>query len=112
MILFCCGGDNNMFGEKLRNLRKSNGYSMDKLAELYNKKFDGKLNKSTISRYENGLQDPIFTAVKNFAELFNVTTDYLTSSSDLNCLKEQSHTILISTEYNTRLYICRIAVIC
>ena len=71
-----------MFGEKLRNLRKSNGYSMDKLAELYNKKFDGKLNKSTISRYENGLQDPIFTAVKNFAELFNVTTDYLTSSSD------------------------------
>ena len=82
MILFCCGGDNNMFGEKLRNLRKSNGYSMDKLAELYNKKFDGKLNKSTISRYENGLQDPIFTAVKNFAELFNVTTDYLTSSSD------------------------------
>lgn len=83
MILFCCGGDNNMFGDKLRNLRKSNGYSMDKLAELYNKKFDGKLNKSTISRYENGLQEPIFTSVKNFAELFNVTTDYLTSSTDL-----------------------------
>ena len=72
-----------MFGDKLRNLRKSNGYSMDKLAELYNKKFDGKLNKSTISRYENGLQEPIFTSVKNFAELFNVTTDYLTSSTDL-----------------------------
>ena len=58
MILFCCGGDNNMFGEKLRNLRKSNGYSMDKLAELYNKKFDGKLNKEyRLVVMKNGLQD-------------------------------------------------------
>lgn len=72
-----------MFGDKLKELRKSNGYSMDKLAELYNKKFDGKLNKSTISRYENGLQEPIFTVVKNFAELFNVTTDYLTEASSM-----------------------------
>lgn len=72
-----------MFGDKLRELRKSNGYSMDRLAELYNKKFNGKLNKSTISRYENGLQEPIFTAVKNFAEMFNVTTDYLTVTNPL-----------------------------
>lgn len=67
-----------MFGDKLKELRKNNGYSMDRLADLYNAKFDGKLNKSTISRYENGLQEPIFTVVKNFAKLFNVTTDYLT----------------------------------
>lgn len=80
MLLFCCGGDNIMFGDKLNNLRKRNGYSMDKLAELYNEKFGGKLNKSTISRYENNLQEPIFTTVKNFAELFNVTTDYLTGT--------------------------------
>ncbi len=71
-----------MFGEKLKELRKSNGYSMDKLAELYNYKFNGKLNKSTISRYENNLQEPIFTVVKNFANLFNVTTDFLTD--DIN----------------------------
>lgn len=72
-----------MFGYKLRELRKSNGYSMDRLAELYNAKFDGKLNKSTISRYENGLQEPIFTVVRNFAELFCVTTDYLTGNTEL-----------------------------
>lgn len=72
-----------MFKNKLRELRKRNGYSMDKLAELYNAKFDGKLNKSTISRYENGLQEPIFTVVKNLAELFSVTTDYLTGSDEL-----------------------------
>lgn len=83
MVLSCCGGDNKMFGYKLRELRKRNGYSMDRLAELYNAKFDGKLNKSTISRYENGLQEPIFTVVRNFAELFSVTTDYLTGNTEL-----------------------------
>ena len=70
-----------MFGEKLRYLRHRNRYSMDKLAEIYNERFGGKLNKSTISRYENGLQEPIFTAVMHFAELFNVTMDYLSNDS-------------------------------
>lgn len=64
-----------MFGDKLRWLRTSNGYSMDELAELYNKRFDGRLNKSTLSRYENGLQDPMFTVVRNLAELFNISVD-------------------------------------
>lgn len=66
-----------MFGAKLKELRKSKGYSMDNLIELYNKRFNGHLNKSTISRYENNLQIPMFTVVKNMAELFGVTTDYL-----------------------------------
>ena len=66
-----------MFGEKLRQLRKENGYSMDRLIELYNSRFGGKMNKSTISRYENSLQEPMFTVVKNFAELFGVTVDEL-----------------------------------
>lgn len=64
-----------MFKDKLRELRENNGYSMDKLAEVYNKKFNGKLNKSTISRYENGLQEPIYTVVYNFAKLFQITVD-------------------------------------
>lgn len=34
-------------------------------------------NKSTISRYENGLQEPIITVVSNFARLFDVSSDYL-----------------------------------
>lgn len=64
-----------MFSNKLKELRKSNDYSMDELAEIYNKKFNGRLNKSTISRYENGLQEPIFTVVRNFAELFDISVD-------------------------------------
>ena len=71
-----------MFKEKLKELRTSNEYSMDALAELYNNKFDGKLNKSTISRYENGLQQPMYTVVRNFAALFDVSVDYLSNDDE------------------------------
>ncbi len=68
------------FGEILKELRYSNGYSMDALVELYNKTFDGKMNKSTLSRYENGLQEPMYNVVVNLSKLFNVTVDYLSGA--------------------------------
>lgn len=69
-----------MFSKRLRELRESNHYSMDKVIDLYNEKFNGKMNKSTLSRYENGLQEPIYTVVVNLAELFGVSVDYLSGS--------------------------------
>ena len=72
-----------MFPNKLRQLRQQHHYSMDKLAELYNQRFQGKLNKSTISRYENGLQEPMISVVKNLAELFQVSLDYLTDNPSI-----------------------------
>lgn len=69
-----------MFGKRLKQLREERGYSMDKLVELYNAKYSAKMNKSTLSRYENGLQDPIYTVVVNIADFFDVTIDYLTGS--------------------------------
>ena len=72
-----------MFSKRLKELRESNHYSMDKVIDLYNEKFNGKMNKSTLSRYENGLQEPIYTVVVNLAELFGVSVDYL-SGSDMD----------------------------
>ena len=66
-----------MFNERLKSLRLARGYTQDQLVELYNKRFGGKLNKSTISRYENGLQEPMISVVANLAELFGVSIDYL-----------------------------------
>ncbi len=68
-----------MFKDRLKELRKSNGYSMDDLCQIYNKQFNGRMNKSTLSRYENGLQEPLFTVVKNLASIFNVSVDSLSS---------------------------------
>ena len=70
-----------MFSKRLKQLRENNGYSMDKLAEIYNNRFNGKMNKSTLSRYENGLQEPIYTVVVNLSKLFDVSVDYLTCTS-------------------------------
>lgn len=69
-----------MFAQRLKELRESHHYSMDSLCNLYNDKFDGKLNKSTLSRYENNLQEPMFNVVKNLADIFNVSVDYLTGA--------------------------------
>lgn len=72
-----------MFKDRLKELRKSNGYTMDELCDLYNKKYNGKMNKSTLSRYENGLQEPMLTVVRNLADLFNVSIDYMSDDSQV-----------------------------
>lgn len=66
-----------MFPDKLRQLRTSNRYSMDELAAEYNRRFDARMNKSTLSRYENGLQEPLYSTVVNLASLFGVSVDEL-----------------------------------
>lgn len=71
-----------MFRQRLKELRTQKGYSMDKLVELYNSKYNAKMNKSTLSRYENGLQEPIYTVVVNLADFFNVTIDYLSGGQN------------------------------
>ena len=71
-----------MFNERLKELRTQKGYSMDRLVELYNAKYDAKMNKSTLSRYENGLQEPIYTVVVNLANFFDVSVDYLSGGPE------------------------------
>lgn len=66
-----------MFKDSLRQLRTSRGYSMDELVKEYNNRFDAKMNKSTLSRYENGLQEPMYSTAANLAKLFGVSTDAL-----------------------------------
>lgn len=70
------------FGKRLKELRNNNQYTMDGLCEEYNKKFDTNLNKGTLSKYENGLQEPLFTTVRNFSELFNVSVEYMIGKTD------------------------------
>lgn len=66
-----------MFKNSLRQLRESKGYSMEELAKLYNITYNAKMNKSTLSRYENGLQEPMYSTASNLAKLFGVSVDEL-----------------------------------
>lgn len=101
MIISHCGGV-HMFGKRLRELRETRNLSMDKMIELYNTKYDAKMNKSTLSRYENGLQNPIFTVVRNLADFFEVPVDYISGLSDTKSFTQNMYDEL------TRLGICPI----
>lgn len=81
-----------MFGKRLKNLRKDNDLTLDELATLYNSQYDGGLNKGTLSKYENGKQEPMISVVINLAALFNVPTDYLLGKTDNISTKESSLT--------------------
>ena len=61
----------NDFGIILQRLRKEKGMTQNQLADRINKE------RSKISRYEKGLQNPTLETVKEFAAIFNVSMDYL-----------------------------------
>lgn len=60
------------FSRNLRQLREVHGLTVEEFCKQYNARFDGRMNKSTVSRYENGLQEPMVSTVKNIAVFFSV----------------------------------------
>lgn len=77
-------GRKSTFKNRLKQLRVKNGYSMDELCETYNLKCADKLNRDTLSRYENGLQEPTFIVIQNLANILNTSTNYLIGQDDLS----------------------------
>ncbi|HCU2759699.1 TPA: helix-turn-helix domain-containing protein [Clostridioides difficile] len=55
----------------LKKLRTEKGISLDKLSTDLN------INKSTLSRIENGLREPKESFIKDCSDYFGVSTDYL-----------------------------------
>lgn len=61
--------------DKLRELRKLKQITMKELGQQIN------VAESTISLYESGKREPDFETLKNLADVFNVSTDYLLGRS-------------------------------
>lgn len=62
---------NNVFGERLRELRTEKGLSQRKLGEIFN------VCNQTVSFWETGSREPDLDTLKAIAVYFNVTADYL-----------------------------------
>ncbi|MGL3988138.1 MULTISPECIES: helix-turn-helix domain-containing protein [Bacillus subtilis group] len=75
------------FGERLKKLREDKDLSIGDLISELNKRYDTKVSKSMISRYENGQTDPKMEVVRIIADYFKVSLDYLIG------LKEEPFTI-------------------
>ena len=61
----------NRFGERLKELRVESGISQQKIAD------DFKTTAATVSRWENGIQEPDIDTIISLANYFKTTTDYL-----------------------------------
>lgn len=66
----------NCFGEKLKELRIEKGLSQRKLGEIL-----GVCNQ-TVSFWETGSREPDLDALKEIADYFNVSADYLLGRED------------------------------
>lgn len=62
---------------RLEELRKNKGISQDTLAQDLN------MTQQRISAYEKGKREPDIETIKQFAEYFDVSTDYLLGKSDI-----------------------------
>lgn len=65
------------FGKRLRFLRKKKNMTQKDLADVFN------LSESTIGMYERDEREPSFEFVRQLADFFNVTTDYLLGRTEL-----------------------------
>ena len=66
-----------MFSQNLKDARKEKGMTLDELANSYNRKYNGKLNKCTLSRYEHGTQEPMLSVAIKLADILDISIERL-----------------------------------
>lgn len=69
------------FGQRLKELRKEKFGSMDKFCEVFSKATDCALSKASLSRWEQGTQEPSLSYLVLLADFFCVSPDYLMGRS-------------------------------
>lgn len=67
-----------IFGERIKQLRTERQWTQEYVCEKLN------ISSGALSRYETSMYEPkSLELVKDFANLFNVSTDYLLGKSDM-----------------------------
>ncbi len=66
----------NVFGERLKELRQEKGIGQVELSECLN------MSKGIISLWENGLREPTMSSLIALADYFDVSIDYLAGRKD------------------------------
>lgn len=73
-----------VFGERIKQLRTEKQWTQEYVCEKLN------ISSGALSRYETSMYEPkSLELVKDFANLFNVSTDYLLGKSDIRNPEEQ-----------------------
>ena len=95
------------FSEKLLTLRKANDMTQEQLAEKLN------VSRQSISKWESGQATPELEKIVAMSTVFNVTTDYLLKSSEIDDLSvktemlEKQQQMMLGWEQKQRqVFIC------
>lgn len=67
-----------ILSQRIKELRDENGWKQEHLAKLL-----GLSSKSSICNYESGYSMPTGPVIENLAQIFDVTVNYLTGTTDL-----------------------------
>ena len=73
----------NTFGKRFKQLRLDLQLTQDVLVDHFNRKYHYNFGKSAISQYENDKRIPEIDVLKNWADFFKVSVDYLLGYTDL-----------------------------
>ena len=73
-----------IFGKRIKELRLEHQWTQEYVCEKLN------ISPGALSRYETGMYEPkSLELIKDFANLFNVSTDYLLGKSDIRNIEEE-----------------------
>lgn len=86
----------NTLGNRLRELRNSQGLNQTQLSNALNERFGLKTDRVMISKWETGFQTPVMNTVAMLAKFFNVSIDYLNGDEESENINYQ-----YDTENNT-----------
>ncbi len=95
------------FPEKLLTLRKANNLTQEQLAEKL------EVSRQSVSKWESGQASPELEKIVTLSAIFNVTTDYLLKSSEIDdlpvktvMLEKQQQIILTREQKQQKVFWC------
>lgn len=85
-----------VFGKRLKELRKANGYTIEQLAAMVG------ISKSTLGYYENDKRMPDIEILARIADTLNVNADYLIGRTNTTAQKGRQKTVCEFTGLSDR----------
>ena len=76
-----------VFGKRLKELRKANGYTIEQFADMVG------ISKSTLGYYENDKRMPDIEILARIADTLNVNADYLIGRTNTTAQKGKMKTV-------------------
>ena len=70
-----------MLGNKIKQYRNKKGWTQAQFAELLNQRFGLKTERSMVSKWESGTQQPMIYTLTCIAKLFDIPLDFLTDDN-------------------------------